>query len=185
MLFCIPISMSYSKLLYSFLGKHKANSSMIQSDIASFWDNNLGQSGKTLTVKTSGMGFYEITDNVQRWLKSIKADNGLLVIFICHTSASLIIQENADPDVLKDLDDTLDILAPRDRGYRHSCEGPDDMPAHIRSMLTSTSISIPVQNKHLTLGTWQGIFVAEHRDQPHTRKIALHFTGTRFNGMQS
>ncbi len=152
---------------------------MIQSDIPSYWDNNLGQSGEMLSVKTYGKGFYEITDNVQGWLNAIKANNGLLVVFICHTSASLIIQENADPDVIRDLDDTLDVLAPRNRDYRHICEGPDDMPAHIRSMLTATSLPIPVQNKKMVLGTWQGIFVAEHRDQPHIRSIALHFSGSQ------
>ncbi|MGH1349972.1 MAG: secondary thiamine-phosphate synthase enzyme YjbQ [Methyloligellaceae bacterium] len=155
---------------------------MIQSDIPSFWENNLGQSGETLTVKTSGKGFYQVTDSVAGWLNSIRANNGLLVVFICHTSASLIIQENADPDVVRDLEDTLDILAPRNRNYLHSCEGPDDMPAHIRSMLTSTSLSIPVQNKRMVLGTWQGIFLAEHRDQPHIRRIALHFNGNQFDG---
>jgi secondary thiamine-phosphate synthase enzyme len=96
-----------------------------------------------------------------------------------HTSASITIQENADPDVLRDLGDALDRLAPRDGGYRHANEGSDDMPGHIKSMLTAVSIGIPVSGGRAMLGTWQAIYLIEHRDEPHTREIVLHFAGTR------
>jgi secondary thiamine-phosphate synthase enzyme len=109
----------------------------------------------------------------------IRAADGLLTLFIRHTSASLTIQENADPDVLRDLADALDRFAPRKHPYRHDMEGPDDMPAHIRSMLTAASLSIPVVCGRLVLGTWQAIYLVEHRDAPHTREIALHYVGTR------
>jgi secondary thiamine-phosphate synthase enzyme len=96
-----------------------------------------------------------------------------------HTSASLTIQENADPDVLGDLADTLDRLAPRGTRYAHAIEGPDDMPAHIRSMLTATSLGVPVAAGRMVLGTWQALYLIEHRDAPHTREVVLHFLGTR------
>ncbi len=130
-----------------------------------------------LEIRTRGKGFYDITHEVRDWLGACKIQNGLVTDFICHTSASLVIQENADPDVLLDLEDSLERVAPRSHPYRHSYEGPDDMPAHIRTMMTSTSIGIPVQDRMMVLGTWQGLYVAEHRDQPHNRKIALHFMG--------
>ena len=114
----------------------------------------------------------------QRWLADIGARDGLLTLFIRHTSASLLIQENADPDVQTDLIDALERLAPRDRAYVHDVEGPDDMPAHIKSALTATSLSIPVQAGRMLLGTWQGIYVVEHRDRPHRREVVLHFLGT-------
>jgi secondary thiamine-phosphate synthase enzyme len=116
---------------------------------------------------------------VTAWLTAIGAQDGLLTLFVRHTSASLTIQENADPDVLRDLTDALDRLAPRHARYRHSIEGPDDMPAHIRSMLTAVSLGVPLVGGQAVLGTWQAIYLIEHRDQPHEREIALHFMGTR------
>jgi secondary thiamine-phosphate synthase enzyme len=103
--------------------------------------------------------------------------NGLLTIFCRHTSASLLIQENADPDVRQDLLTALDRLAPREAGYVHSTEGPDDMPAHIRTMLSGVSLSIPVVEGQMVLGTWQGVYLAEHRDRPHTRGLIVHLIG--------
>lgn len=130
-------------------------------------------------VETSGVGFIEITRDVARVLAAGGARDGLLTLFVRHTSASLTIQENADQDVRSDLLDALDGFAPRDGRYRHVLEGPDDMPAHIRSMLTQVQLSIPVRGGKMTLGTWQGIFLIEHRDMPHKRSISLHFSGTR------
>lgn len=138
----------------------------------------LRQASGTITVATHGKGFYDATGEVAAWLASAGAREGLLTCFIRHTSASLVIQENADPDVLRDLSDALAGLAPENAGYRHDSEGPDDMPAHIRAMLTGVSLSIPVLAGQLRLGTWQGIYVAEHRNQPHRREIALHFLGS-------
>lgn len=137
----------------------------------------LGQASGTLRVATRGVGFVDITRQVQAWLAEASAGEGLLTCFIRHTSASLVIQENADPDVMRDLARALDRMAPRDLPYRHDSEGPDDMPAHIRTMLTGVSLSIPVVDGRMRLGTWQGLYVAEHRDAPHTREIALHFIG--------
>ena len=138
----------------------------------------LGQVSATLRIATPGGGFVDITRQVQSWLVEARAREGLLTCFIRHTSASLVIQENADPDVLRDLAGALDRVAPRNYPYRHDSEGPDDMPAHIRTMLTSVSLSIPVLDGRMRLGTWQGLYVAEHRDAPHSREIALHFIGT-------
>lgn len=131
----------------------------------------------SLTFETRGLGFSDITGDVARWLSDTGAGDGLVTLFIRHTSASLTIQENADPDVLRDLADSLDRLAPRDQPYRHGSEGPDDMPAHIRTMLTSVSLGIPVRGSRMLLGTWQAIYLVEHRDRPHRREIALHFLG--------
>jgi len=136
-----------------------------------------GQCQGALTVRTRAAGFLDITRDIARWLDEEGAGDGLLTLFIRHTSASLTIQENADPDVLRDLSDSLDRIAPRSHPYRHGSEGPDDMPAHIRSMVTSTSFGIPVQAGRMRLGTWQGIYLVEHRDRPHEREIALHFIG--------
>jgi secondary thiamine-phosphate synthase enzyme len=138
----------------------------------------LEQAHHRLTVATTGPGFTDLTRDVAAWLSSIRAADGLLTLFIRHTSASLTIQENADPDVLRDLADALDRMAPRTHPYRHDTEGPDDMPAHIRSMLTATSLSVPVLGGKATLGTWQAIYLIEHRDKPHSREIALHYLGT-------
>lgn len=131
-----------------------------------------------ISVSTNGQAGYEITTAVAGWLANNKCRDGLLTVFIRHTSASLIIQENADRDVLLDLSDALAQLIPENQSFRHSSEGPDDMPAHIKSAITSTSLSIPVASGQMVLGTWQGIFVLEHRTAPHTRKLALHFCGT-------
>lgn len=138
----------------------------------------LSQAFEMLNVETRGPGLFEQTAKVQSWLAQIGARDGLLTLFIRHTSASLLIQENADPDVHTDLIDALDRLAPRDRDYVHDTEGPDDMPAHIKAALTSTSLSIPVMGGKMLLGTWQGIYVVEHRDRPHRREVALHYIGT-------
>ena len=139
----------------------------------------LTQAFHSLSVATTGPGLYDFTTKVRDWLGSIGAADGLLTIFIRHTSASLLIQENADPDVHTDLIDALDQLAPRNRDYVHRVEGPDDMPAHIKSALTATSLAVPVRNGELLLGTWQGIYVTEHRDRPHRREVVLHYLGTR------
>ena len=121
------------------------------------------QTSHRLRVTTQGKGFIDITEDLRRWLRGISARDGLLTVFVCHTSASLTIQENADPNVRRDLMTTLETLAPEDALYTHVEEGPDDMPSHIKSMLTDVSLSIPVMDGRLTLGTWQGVYVIEHR----------------------
>lgn len=132
----------------------------------------------SLTVATRGKGFFEITGEVVNWTAASGIRDGLLTLFIQHTSASLLIQENADPDVVHDLEQFFRRLAPEDnRLYRHTMEGPDDMPAHIRAALTQTHLSIPVQNGRPALGTWQGIYVFEHRSSPHRRSVILHLMG--------
>lgn len=137
------------------------------------------QFSETLTIKSTGPGLYAFTDAVKSWLSRQSVDEGVLTLFIAHTSASLTIQENYDPDVCSDLEDFFNNLVKRDPSlYRHTAEGPDDMPAHIRSALTCTSLSIPVKGGGLMLGTWQGIYLFEHRDQGHTRKIHLNYQGT-------
>ena len=130
-----------------------------------------------LVVETEGPGFTEITEALSRWVFGTGVLNGLLTVFCRHTSASLLIQENADPDVRRDLLTALDRLAPREAGYVHSIEGPDDMPAHIRTMLSGVSLGIPVVDGQLVLGTWQGVYLAEHRDRPHTRDLIVHLIG--------
>jgi secondary thiamine-phosphate synthase enzyme len=135
------------------------------------------QASHRLTVETKGKGFTEITRELSRWLDGLAADNGLLTAFICHTSASLLIQENADPNVRRDLLDILEALAPEGRPYAHEEEGSDDMPSHIKAMLTAVSLSIPVIAGSMVLGTWQGVYVIEHRVAPHRRAIALNFIG--------
>ena len=137
------------------------------------------QAQHTPHVETRGPGFTDLTPQVAAWLGSIAAGDGLLTLFVRHTSASLTIQENADPDVLRDLAETLERLAPRAARYHHRLEGADDMPAHIKSMLTATSLGVPVAAGKALLGTWQAIYLIEHRDQPHSREIVLHFIGTR------
>lgn len=139
----------------------------------------LEQRQHTLTIATRGPGFTDLTGEVASWLRSIGAGDGLLTLFVRHTSASLTIQENADPDVLRDLASALDRLAPRSARYAHAIEGPDDMPAHIRSMLTATSLGVPVSAGRMVLGTWQAVYLIEHRDAPHAREVALHYLGTR------
>jgi secondary thiamine-phosphate synthase enzyme len=128
-----------------------------------------------LQVPTSGKGLYEITAPIASWLRERRAEAGLLTVFVQHTSASLTIQENADPDVAYDLERFFSRLVPDDdRWYRHTIEGPDDMPAHIRSALTLTQLSVPVENGMMTLGTWQGIYLFEHRAARHNRTVVLH-----------
>ena len=135
------------------------------------------QANHTLTVETGGKGFYEITGEVAQWLQAFGADAGLVTAFVCHTSASLTIQENADPNVRLDLLVALDALAPEDRPYAHQEEGPDDMPSHVKSMLTSVSIGIPVMAGKMVLGAWQGVYLIEHRAIAHRRSVALSFIG--------
>jgi secondary thiamine-phosphate synthase enzyme len=138
----------------------------------------LQQGHHRIGVETRGPGLTDITAAVAGWLVSIGAGDGLLTVFCRHTSASLTIQENADPDVLLDLTDALERAAPRSGRYRHRMEGPDDMPAHIKSMLTSASLGVPVVGGRARLGTWQAIYLIEHRDRPHRREVLLHFVGT-------
>lgn len=135
------------------------------------------QQHSTITVSTRGPGFTDLTDKVRRFVRDSGIETGLLTLFIPHTSASLLIQENADPDVLRDLAEAFDRLAPRDADYRHTTEGPDDMPAHIRSALAQTSLSIPVMKRAPALGTWQAIYLFEHRDALHARELMLHVIG--------
>lgn len=126
----------------------------------------------SITVSTKGKGLYPFTDKVERWLAGQRMTNGLLTLFVQHTSCSLVIQENADPDVTLDMRDFYEQLVPEDtEGFRHTLEGPDDMTSHIRSSLTQTSISIPVIDGAMALGTWQGLYVFEHRKHPHQRKV--------------
>jgi secondary thiamine-phosphate synthase enzyme len=128
-----------------------------------------------LQISTRGKGLYEITGEIGRWVAQRSAGTGLVTVFVQHTSASLTIQENADPDVVDDLNAFFSRLVPEDnRLYRHTVEGPDDMPAHIRAALTLTQLSIPVERGRLVLGTWQGIYLFEHRSQPHRRTVVLH-----------
>jgi secondary thiamine-phosphate synthase enzyme len=134
---------------------------------------------ETISVTTHGMNAHDITANVAAILSESGLQDGLMTLLINHTSASLILQENADPDVQKDLTDALSRLAPAQQGlYRHSAEGADDMPAHIKSALTSVNISIPFQGGQMTLGVWQGIFLLEHRRRGHRRQVTCHLIGT-------
>jgi secondary thiamine-phosphate synthase enzyme len=134
---------------------------------------------RAVTVTTKGPGFYRLGNELAGRLKEMGARDGLLTIFCTHTSASLCIQENADPDVLADLAESLRGLAPEEADYRHSCEGPDDMPAHIKTLLTATSLSAPVRRGRLALGVWQEIYLIEHRKGGHERRIELDFIGYR------
>jgi secondary thiamine-phosphate synthase enzyme len=136
------------------------------------------QSTHRLTVSTLGKGFYEITAQVGSWLSAQRLQSGLLTLFLQHTSASLLIQENADPDVVKDLETFFSRLVREDDSlYTHTMEGPDDMPAHIRAALTQTQLSIPILGGQPSLGAWQGIYVFEHRRRPHQRSVVLHAVG--------
>jgi secondary thiamine-phosphate synthase enzyme len=129
----------------------------------------------TLQLATRGKGLYPFTREAAKWILSTGVENGLLTIFVQHTSASLVMQENADPDVVRDLADFFERLAPEnDPHYRHTTEGSDDMPAHIRAALTQTSLSIPVVGGRMTLGSWQGIYLFEHRSAPYRRSVMLH-----------
>src|ERR1700724_528381 len=130
-----------------------------------------------LTIETSGRGFSDLTAAITQVVRDAGAREGAVPLFIRHPSASLTIQENADPTVLADLTTALDHLAPENAGWSHDTEGPDDMPAHIKTMLTATSLQIPVIKGRLTLGTWQAIYLIEHRRRPHTREIVVQFVG--------
>ncbi len=130
-----------------------------------------------LTVETRGTGFTDLTAEVTKFLRDAHAREGAVTLFIRHTSASLTIQENADPTVLVDLTTALNRLAPENAGWRHDTEGPDDMPAHIKTMLTATSLHVPVLQGAMALGTWQAIYLVEHRARPHRREIVLQFIG--------
>jgi secondary thiamine-phosphate synthase enzyme len=131
-------------------------------------------SSTTLTISTRGKGLYPFTKAVEDWLSKQRVTNALLTLFVQHTSCSLVIQENADPDVTLDLRDFFDRLVPENEaGYRHTAEGPDDMTSHIRSALTQTSVSIPLVSGRLALGIWQGLYVFEHRAHPHQRRVVL------------
>jgi secondary thiamine-phosphate synthase enzyme len=126
-------------------------------------------------ISTHGKGLYDFTSEISLWLQGHQPQTGLLTVFCQHTSASLVIQENADPDVVADLADFFNRLVPEDtRLYRHTAEGPDDMTSHIRSALTQTQVSIPIRNGKLTLGTWQGVYLFEHRERAHRRSVMLH-----------
>ena len=131
-----------------------------------------------IIMETKGQGLYNFTDKTLDWLNKQKINNGILNINILHTSASLVIQENADPDVLHDLKDFFNKLAPMDNKlYKHTTEGKDDMPAHIKSALTNNQITLSIKDKKLMLGTWQGLYLFEHRLEKHTRKLSHHLIG--------
>lgn len=135
------------------------------------------QEGTVLRFATPGPGLTDITDEVAGWLAETGIAQGLLTLLCRHTSASLLITENASPAVRRDIARWLDRLAPRGTGYEHDDEGPDDMPAHLRSALTGVNLAIPVAEGRMLLGTWQGVFLAEHRDAPHRREVACHLIG--------
>ena len=136
------------------------------------------QAHHRLSLPARGPGLHEVTGEIQSWLGEQAVSDGLLTVFVRHTSASLLVQENADPDVQRDLESFFQRLVPEDsRLYRHTAEGPDDMPAHLKGALTQTQLSIPVFGGRLALGTWQGIYLFEHRHRPHRRELALHLIG--------
>lgn len=130
-----------------------------------------------LAVDTPGEGFIEITRDAAAFIAGAEAQEGALFLYLRHTSASLVIQENADPDVQRDLTTALRLIAPDDAGWIHTAEGPDDMPAHVKTMLTGISLHIPVIGARMALGTWQGIYLVEHRSRPHRRTVLLQFVG--------
>lgn len=134
------------------------------------------------SIGTPGPSLVDVTGEVEAALAEGEAGDGLATVFVRHTSASLTIQENASPEVLDDLLDALGRLAPRGAGWRHDVEGPDDMPAHVRTMLTGVSLAIPVVGGRLALGTWQGVYLVEHRDRPHRREVLVSFIGSRGEG---
>ncbi len=138
---------------------------------------NLRQATHSLTIPTHGQGLVPVTQPIAAWVAAQGMQTGLLTVLCQHTSASLLIQENADPNVREDLEAFFRRLVPEGAGYRHDTEGPDDMPAHIRTALTQTSLSIPVMGGAMALGTWQGLYLFEHRARPHRRTLALHLLG--------
>ena len=131
-----------------------------------------------VSLATNGPGLYEFSDRAKAFVWDAEFETGLLTLFVRHTSCSLLIQENADPDVRRDLLDAFERLAPQDVAYHHQEEGLDDMPSHIKAMLTDVSLSIPVQGGRMALGTWQGVYLIEHRARPHRREIVLQFAGS-------
>jgi secondary thiamine-phosphate synthase enzyme len=133
----------------------------------------------TLRVETPGVGFTDITGHAASFIAQAGAGDGILLVYLRHTSASLTIQENADPDVQADLTAALGRLAPEDAPWIHDAEGPDDMPAHVKAMLTGVSLQVPVSDAKLALGTWQGLYLVEHRRAPHSREVILQFIGSR------
>ena len=133
----------------------------------------------SLQVQTRGTGFIDITRSAVNFIGQARAGDGILLIYLRHTSASLAIQENADPDVQTDLIAALDRLAPENAPWIHDMEGPDDMPAHFKAMLNGVSLHIPVVDGRLGLGTWQGIYLVEHRRRPHSREVMLQYIGSR------
>jgi len=135
------------------------------------------QATTILPIRTPGTGLHEVTREVARWVEDQDMRDGLLTVFVRHTSASLLVQENAAPAARRDLERYFAQVAPESDGYEHDDEGPDDMPAHLRAALTATSLSIPLVNGRLALGTWQGLFLFEHRRRPHARELALHVIG--------
>jgi secondary thiamine-phosphate synthase enzyme len=138
----------------------------------------LRQSTTTFVLDSPGPGLSEFTASLRGWLDEIAATEGLLTLQVQHTSASLVVQENADPQVQADLEAFFRrLVPPGDPLFEHRAEGPDDMPAHVRSALTSTTLSLPVREGRLALGTWQGVYLFEHRDRPHRRRIVAHFLG--------
>ena len=138
----------------------------------------LAQFFHELTISTRGRGLYEFTDEIEQWLAQGRLRDGLLTLHLRHTSASLLIQENADPDVRRDLEAFFKRLVPDgDPLFSHTAEGDDDMPAHVRTALTAVNLSLPVRGGRMALGTWQGIYLWEHRTHPHSRRVALHFIG--------
>jgi secondary thiamine-phosphate synthase enzyme len=142
-----------------------------------FGELNLKQSAHIVEVSTRGQRLYEITSSIEEWVRQQRIQTGLLTVFCRHTSASLLIQENADPTVRSDIQAYFARLAPENGPYAHDSEGPDDMPAHLKTALTQVQLSIPVVNGGLVLGTWQGIYLFEHRAHPHRREIVLHLIG--------
>src|SRR4051812_47305137 len=147
------------------------------SDLHSIMPDTIASA--TLTVETRQEGFTEITREVAEFLRAAGAADGVLLAYLRHTSASLVIQENADPDVQTDLVTALGRLAPANAGWVHDAEGPDDMPAHVKAMLNGISLHVPVAGGKLALGTWQAIYLAEHRTWPHRREVLLQFIGSR------
>jgi secondary thiamine-phosphate synthase enzyme len=136
------------------------------------------QASTILTIDTTRQGLVDMTDQIARWVRDQRLNEGLLTVFCRHTSASLLIQENAAPEVRTDLEAYFARIAPESREYEHDDEGPDDMPAHLRTALTQVQLSIPLIDGRLALGTWQGIYLFEHRRRPHRRTMALHLFGT-------
>jgi secondary thiamine-phosphate synthase enzyme len=144
---------------------------------AAIYRNAMHQALETFTIRTDGTGLYEVTDEIAAWLRGTGIATGLVTLFCQHTSAGLLITENASPAVHRDLLRWLAGAAPENGGYEHSDEGPDDMPAHIKALLTGASLAVPVSEGRMMLGTWQGVFLAEHRRAPHRRRIVAHLTG--------